>query len=55
MVELSSTGAVGTAGLLSGEGRFLAVCGRTVLAASLAGSPGRRCARCRAAVSGLRG
>jgi hypothetical protein len=40
------------AGLLSGEGRYTAMCGRTVLAASMVCVPGRQCALCRAAVSG---
>jgi hypothetical protein len=36
-------------GLLSGGGRFAAVCGTSVLAASMATAPGRRCPLCRAA------
>jgi hypothetical protein len=38
-------------GLMSGEGRYAAVCGRTVLAASMATAPGRRCPLCRASLS----
>jgi hypothetical protein len=38
------------AGLMSGEGRFGAVCGKTVLAASMAAAPGRRCPLCRASL-----
>lgn len=37
-------------GLMSGEGRYAAVCGRTVLAASMAAAPGRRCPLCRASL-----
>ncbi|MCO1659116.1 hypothetical protein [Pseudonocardia humida] len=35
-------------GLIGGEGRYLAVCGRTVLAAAMAAEPGRVCRLCRA-------
>jgi hypothetical protein len=35
-------------GLVGGEGRYAAVCGRTVLAASLACAPGRSCPLCTA-------
>lgn len=37
-------------GLMSGAGRYIAVCGRTVLAASMAAAPGRRCPLCRASI-----
>ena len=35
-------------GVLSGRGRYAAICGRTVLAAAMATAPGRRCPLCRA-------
>jgi hypothetical protein len=38
-------------GLMSGEGRYVAMCGRSVLAASMATAPGRRCPLCRASLS----
>jgi hypothetical protein len=38
-------------GLMSGEGRFAAMCGRTVLAASMATAPARRCPLCRVSLS----
>ncbi len=40
------------AGLVEGAGRFTAVCGRIVPAASLAAAPGPVCPLCRAAVTG---
>ncbi|WP_214403758.1 hypothetical protein [Pseudonocardia lacus] len=39
------------AGLMSGDGRYAAACGRTVLAASMAAAPGRPCPLCRASVT----
>lgn len=42
------------AGLLSGAGRYPATCGGTVLAASMAAAPGRRCPLCRASLDGPR-
>jgi hypothetical protein len=38
-------------GLMSGEGRYAALCGKNVLAGSLADEPDRECPLCRAAVS----
>ena len=35
-------------GLVSGEGRYAAMCGKSVLAASMATAPGRQCPLCRA-------
>jgi hypothetical protein len=42
------------AGLVSGEGRYAAMCGRAVLAASMATAPGRQCPLCRACLDGPR-
>jgi hypothetical protein len=39
------------AGLMTGEGRFAAVCGKAVLAASMATASGRRCPLCRASLT----
>jgi len=38
------------AGLVSGAGRYPAMCGRTVLAASMVVAPGRRCPLCQASL-----
>ncbi|MCO1659438.1 hypothetical protein [Pseudonocardia humida] len=39
------------AGLMSGAGRYAAMCGKAVLAASMATAPVRRCPLCRASLS----
>jgi len=39
-------------GVLSGEGRYTALCGGAVLAAAMATAPGRRCPLCRASLDG---
>jgi hypothetical protein len=40
------------AGLTSGTGRYAAMCGKSVLAASMATAPGRGCPLCRASRHG---
>jgi len=39
------------AGLVVGEGKYVASCGKTVLAAAMATAPGRQCPSCRAAMN----
>ena len=39
-------------GLMAGEGRYAALCGRTILAASMSTTPGRDCPLCRASLGG---
>lgn len=38
-------------GLMQGEGRYVASCGKAVLAASMVTAPGRQCPLCRAAMN----
>ncbi len=38
-------------GLISGEGRYAALCGKKILAGSMSEPPGRDCSLCRAAAS----
>jgi len=38
-------------GLISGEGEYMASCGKNVLSAAMVAEPGGRCALCRAAMT----